>query len=402
MRKCYDVAIIGAGIVGMATGMKLVKTQPQLRVAVLDKEAQPASHQTGHNSGVIHSGIYYRPGSLKALMCISGSGQLVEFCKTQGVPFELCGKVVIATRREETARLHELFRRGTANGVQGLRLLTPAETKEIEPHASCLEGMYVPTTGIVDFRAVTRAYANVFQTGGGTLLLNHRVEGITHKAEAVYLETSRGEISARFIINCGGLYSDRLARMAGAQPPCRIIPFRGEYYQIREERRGLVRNLIYPVPDPRFPFLGVHFTRMIDGKVEAGPNAVLALAREGYSKSDISWPELAETLQYPGFWRVVLKYGKYGSGELMRSFSRRLFTRALKRLVPDVEAEDLTPAGAGVRAQAVGRDGALLDDFVILRKDRMVHVLNAPSPAATSSLAIADHILGIFTASLPI
>lgn len=393
MSRTTDVAIIGAGILGMATAMMLVQKHPRLRVAVLEKETRPAGHQTGHNSGVIHSGIYYRPGSYKAHMCVTGARALMEFCEAQGVAFERCGKVVIATRHEEIPALHELYRRGTANGAPGLRLCSPAEIRAIEPHTSCLEGMHVPSTGIVDFKEVTRAYARVFEAAGGSLYLGWQVTGIRAGATELRIDTTREEVSARVLINCAGLYADRICRMSGCDPGCQIVPFRGEYYEIRPERRSLVRHLIYPVPDPRFPFLGVHFTRMIDGKVEAGPNAVLAWAREGYYKRDVNPEELLEVLRYRGFWHMAGRYWRSGFQEMARSYSKARFTRALQRLIPAITEADLSPGGAGVRAQALGAGGALLDDFAIVRANRMVHVLNAPSPAATSSLAIAGHIL---------
>jgi (S)-2-hydroxyglutarate dehydrogenase len=429
MKTSYDVTIVGAGIVGLATAMRLVTQKPELRVAVLEKEPGVALHQTGHNSGVIHSGIYYRPGSLKARLCVSGARQLVAFCEERGVPYELCGKVVVATSEDEIPALRELHRRGTANGVPGMRMLGPAEVRDLEPHVSCVLGMQVPTTGIVDFGPVAQAYRGVFEELGGTVVVGRRLVGVREDASGLSLilrpsgcegsntplsPPSRGEskercssqrkadealvnadeiIESRGLINCGGLHSDRIARMAGLDPGCRIVPFRGEYYQIRPSRGGLVKNLIYPVPDPRFPFLGVHFTRMIDGKVEAGPNAVLAYAREGYSKATVSVTDLLEIFKYPGFWRLALKYWKPGFHEMARSYSKRLFVRALQRLIPEIRESDLVPGGAGVRAQALATDGRLLDDFHILRHRRMMHVLNAPSPAATSSLAIADHIL---------
>lgn len=393
LKKTVDVAIVGAGIVGLATAMRLAGRRPGLRVAVVEKEATVGRHQTGHNSGVIHSGIYYRPGSLKARLCVSGARQLTAFCEEQGVPYELCGKVVVAVSGEEVPLLEELYRRGAANGVVGMRLLGADQVREIEPHVSCVLGMAVPTTGIVRFEAVAEAMARAFEAAGGSLLLGHRLLRVGDRVDGLLLETDRGDVITRGLINCAGLHSDRVARMCGLEPGCRIVPFRGEYYQIRPERAGLVRSLVYPVPDPRFPFLGVHFTRMIDGRVEAGPNAVPAYAREGYAKTAVSARDLVETLGYPGFWRLALKYWKPGFQEMARSCSRRRFARALRRLIPEIDESDLAPGGAGVRAQALSADGRLLDDFHILRHRRMVHVLNAPSPAATSSLAIAGHIL---------
>ncbi len=392
MDESFDLVIIGGGIVGLATAMTLARSYPDLHLAVIEKEREIARHQTDHNSGVIHSGIYYRPGSLKANLCVLGAQRLVQFCRTNAIPFELCGKLVVATEPSEIPRLGELYRRGTANGVPGLRLMGPTEAMDIEPHTRCLRALHVPTTGIVNFREVAQAYTGQFSSLGGKVLVDHRVQSIQDQPDGIRLVTSQGTILSRFLINCAGLYSDRVATMSGTSIPCRIVPFRGEYYQVRPERKHLVRGLIYPVPDPRFPFLGVHFTRMTNGKVEAGPNAVLAWAREGYRKSDIAWGELAEILQYKGFWHLVSRYWKPGCKEMIRSFSKARFAQALQKLVPEISREDLLPGGSGVRAQALTNDGSLLDDFVILQKGRMMHVLNAPSPAATSSLAIAGYL----------
>lgn len=393
MTELFDAVVVGGGIVGLATAMTLAKACPGLKLAVVEKEPELAGHQTGHNSGVIHSGLYYRPGSLKASLCVRGAKQLVDFCEEYGVPYELCGKLVVATDSPEIPRLHELYRRGIANGVPGLRLLGPSEAEKLEPHTRCLQALHVPTTGIINFRQVAQAYATRFTLGGGKVFLNHAVKAIHSRADGLRVVTSKGIFRSRFLINCAGLYSDRVALLAGAPPPCQIIPFRGEYYQIRQERNHLVRGLIYPVPDPRFPFLGVHFTRMIDGKVEAGPNAVLAWAREGYRKQDVSCRELGEILRYRGFWHLVARYWRAGCSEMVRSYSKARFAQALQKLIPEIGQEDLVPGGSGVRAQALGHDGALLDDFVVLRTERMVHVLNAPSPAATSSLAIAEYLV---------
>jgi L-2-hydroxyglutarate oxidase LhgO len=394
MNTSFDVAITGAGIIGLATAMTLLEEFPGLRVAVLEKETMIASHQTGHNSGVIHSGLYYRPGSLKSRLCISGRDELVRFCREHNVEHDICGKVVIATREDELPALAELYRRGSENGVIGLQMLTPEEVKEFEPYAQCIRGMLVPGAGIVDFRKVAEAYADVFCKKGGELFLGAKVKRVKDlDAKTLRIETGRGVFKSRVLINCAGLYSDRVAKSSGLCPPCRIVPFRGEYYRIKPGRAFLVKNLIYPVPDPRFPFLGVHFTRMIDGRIEAGPNAVLAFAREGYGRTQIAPLELLETLGYAGFWRLVSRYWKTGMGEMMRSFSKSLFARALQDLLPSISKDDLEPGGAGVRAQALGNDGKLLDDFVIQQTEKMIHVLNAPSPAATSSLAIAKHIV---------
>jgi (S)-2-hydroxyglutarate dehydrogenase len=393
MNESFDVIVIGGGIVGLATAMTLAGTHPRLKLAVVEKEPEVAQHQTGHNSGVIHSGIYYRPGSLKASLCVLGAHHLVRFCRENAVPFEICGKLVVATDPSELPRLQELHRRGSANSVPGLRLLEPSEARSLEPHTRCLQALHVPTTGIVSFQQVAQAYAKGFTSAGGKVFLGRRVEAIRVNPSGIHLITSQGELRSRFIINCAGLYADRVALMAGASIPCQIVPFRGEYYQIRPEKSHLVRGLIYPVPDPRFPFLGVHFTRMIDGKVEAGPNAVLAWAREGYKKTDIAWHELIEIFKWKGFWRLASRYWGPGCKEMVRSYSKARFTKALQRLIPEITQEDLLPGGSGVRAQALGNDGALLDDFTIVQQERMLHVLNAPSPAATSSLAIAEYLV---------
>jgi L-2-hydroxyglutarate oxidase LhgO len=396
MNSRFDVAIIGAGIIGLATGMRLLEEFPGLRVAILEKENMIAAHQTGHNSGVIHSGLYYRPGSFKARLCTSGRDELIGFCRDHNVKHEICGKVVIATRDEQFTALAELFRRGSENGVAGLQMLSPEEVKEFEPYAKCVRGILVPGAGIVDFRQVAKVYAEVFGKKGGELFLGTGVRKVNDlDSKTLRIETGHGEFQSRVLINCAGLYSDRVARSCGIHPPCRIVPFRGEYYRIKPKREYLVRNLIYPVPDPGFPFLGVHFTRMIDGKVEAGPNAVLAFAREGYTKMRFSPTELWDTLSYHGFWRLASKHWRTGMGEMMRSFSKSLFAGALQELVPAVSRDDLEPGGAGVRAQALGNDGKLLDDFVIEQTDKVIHLLNAPSPAATSSLAIARYIVAV-------
>ncbi len=396
MDRSFDVAITGAGIIGLATGMSLLEEFPGLRVAIFEKEKTIAAHQTGHNSGVIHSGLYYRPGALKARLCISGHDEIVRFCREQNIRHEICGKVVIATRYEELPVLDELYRRGSENGVAGLKMLTGAEVKEIEPYARSIRGMLVPSAGIVDFVQVAKAYAESFRRGGGEMFLATKVGRVKDFGpKTLQIQTNRGKFQSRALINCAGLYSDLVARSCGLTPSCRIVPFRGEYYRIKPERAFLVKNLIYPVPDPRFPFLGVHFTRMIDGGIEAGPNAVLAFAREGYGRLRISPLELADTLSYAGFWRLVSRYWNTGMGEMRRSFSKSLFSRGLQELMPAISRDDLDPGGAGVRAQALGRDGRLLDDFVIQQTDKMIHVLNAPSPAATSSLSIAKRIVDI-------
>lgn len=389
MTAQYDVTIIGGGIIGLATALELVQRYPRVKLSVLEKEERLAAHQTGHNSGVIHSGIYYKPGSLKAQTCVAGASALIAFCERHNIPYERCGKVVVATVADELPRLEELFRRGTANGVVGLEMIGPERLREIEPHVTGLKALYVPTTGIVDFSRVARTYAQLVQERGGEIRTRHRVLHLSQRAGEVVLETSQGAIRSKFLINCGGLFSDRLARLAGIHPALQIVPFRGEYYLIAPQRRALVRNLIYPVPDPALPFLGVHFTRTIDGVVEAGPNAVLAFAREGYRKSHIVVQDLWETLAFPGFWRMARRYWRTGLGEMVRSFSKNAFLKALQRLLPELTLDDLQPGGSGVRAQAIATSGALVDDFVIALSGVTLHVLNAPSPGATASLAIA-------------
>ncbi len=391
----YDIAVIGGGILGAATAMRLAQSYPKLRVGVLEKESAPAGHQTGHNSGVIHSGIYYAPGSLKAQNCVSGAKALMRFCDENEIEYNLCGKVIVATREDELPRLDELQRRGTANGVPGLRMIDAAELKQIEPYSAAIRGLHSPNTGIIDFKEVTRAYLRQLEGAGGELLLNARVDAIETRGSVIRLETSRGSVEASYAINCAGLYSDAVARMTGLDPGLRIIPFRGEYFFLRPQAHDLVKGLIYPVPDPRFPFLGVHFTRTIHGGVEAGPNAVLALAREGYTKTRVNPREALQTLAYPGFWGMARKYWKTGAQEVYRSFSKKAFTKALQRLVPTVRENDLVPGGAGVRAQAVDREGRLIDDFRIVEGRNTIHVLNAPSPGATASLSISAGIVSM-------
>jgi (S)-2-hydroxyglutarate dehydrogenase len=388
----FELVIVGGGIVGLATALQSLRKKPGLRVAVLEKEPVFARHQTGHNSGVIHSGLYYKPGSLKARNCVAGAARMVEFCREHSIPFDICGKVVVATDESERAGLDELMRRGTANGVPRLRMIRIEELKELEPHCTGIAAMQVPGTGIVDYSKVAAKYAELIQQGGGQLMTSCEVRGIVKGHSDIVLETTRGAIKSSRVINCAGLHSDRILKLTGEARPYQIVPFRGEYYEIVPARRKLVRSLIYPVADPRFPFLGVHFTRRISGGIEAGPNAVLALKREGYKKTDFSLRDTAETAAYPGFWRMTAKYWRSGVGEYYRSLSKSAFTRALQKLVPEIQSSDLEPAGAGVRAQALDRTGKLLDDFVIVRSDRIIHVCNVPSPAATASLVIGEQI----------
>lgn len=388
----YKVAVIGGGIVGLATARALLERNPLLRLVVLEKERQVAAHQTGHNSGVIHSGIYYRPGSLKASLCVEGVRRMTSFAKAHGIRYERCGKVIVATSPTEAERLEELYQRGTANGVTSLRKISADELRDLEPHVRGVAALHAPETGIIDYQEVARAMAADLQARGSDVLTGREVLGAQRDGQELVLQTTGGDLRASFVINCAGLYADVIARKMGVNAPVRIIPFRGEYYVIRPERHHLVRGLVYPVPDPQFPFLGVHFTRTVRGEVEAGPNAVLALAREGYSKGVIRPRELWETLTYPGFISMASKYWRVGLYESYRSFCKKEFARALGRMVPEIQPGDLAPGGAGVRAQAVGVDGRLIDDFYIEQSERAIHVLNAPSPAATASLAIGEYV----------
>jgi L-2-hydroxyglutarate oxidase LhgO len=391
-----DLIIIGGGIIGLSSAMEAKRRLPHRSVLVVEKETRLATHQTGHNSGVIHSGLYYKPGSLKARTCVEGAAAMVAFCREHGLPHEVCGKVVVATREEELPALEELHRRGTANGVPDLAMIGPERLREIEPHSAGIRALHVPGTGIVDYVAVANQYAELLRKAGGEIRTGTRALRIAHRGTEIVVETTRGAVTGRRVINCAGLESDRIARAAGARLDARIVPFRGEYYEIAPERHELVRGLIYPVPDPKFPFLGVHFTRRISGGVGAGPNAVLALKREGYRKTDFSLADAAATLTFPGFWRMAAKYWRSGLDEFYRSLSKAAFVRALQRLLPEIGEDDLRPGGAGVRAQAVDRNGRLLDDFEIIRDGRdgnVVHVLNVPSPAATASLVIGKRIV---------
>jgi L-2-hydroxyglutarate oxidase len=396
MASQYDLTIVGGGILGLATALKLIRAHPSLRLLILEKEAEIARHQTGNNSGVIHSGLYYRPGSLKARSCVAGRKELMAFCDENAVPYEICGKVVVATSEEELPRLEELHRRGIANGLKDLQIIGPERLKELEPHAIGIKGLHVPETGIIDYKKVAAAYAEKIRDAGGDIRLSQRVVGILDRPEEIVLQTSGGDYRTKHLINCCGLQSDIVAQMMGggnnSEEEHRIIPFRGEYYKIAPERQFLVRNLIYPVPDPTFPFLGVHFTRMARGGVEAGPNAVFAYAREGYRHTDINLSDLWRTISFKGFWAITGKYWQTGFGELYRSLSKSAFVRALQKLLPEIRESDLVPGGAGVRAQAVSASGALVDDFVIKQSRKSIHVLNAPSPGATASLAIGQQI----------
>jgi (S)-2-hydroxyglutarate dehydrogenase len=387
----YDFAIIGGGIVGLATGAALGRRYPFARILLVEKEVGFAQHQTGRNSGVIHSGIYYKPGSLKAEMAQAGNQSLRAFCYEYGVPFEVCGKLIVATSPEEIPQLDVLYDRALQNGVPAMRL-RPEEAQEVEPHVSCIAAIRVPTTGIVDYRQVCHALVHEIQQQGGELKVGTEVLHVVPTPLGHLLETSWGSLETRFLINCAGLHSDRVARLGGLEPKAMIVPFRGEYFELKPERRHLVRHLIYPVPNAAFPFLGVHFTRAMDGGIHAGPNAVLSMKREGYRKSDFSWRDFSEVMTYPGFWRLSARYYREGMQEMYRSWSKAAFTRDLQQLVPEVQADDLIPSQNGVRAQALLRDGAMVDDFLLLEGKNSLHVCNAPSPAATASLEIAKRI----------
>ncbi len=390
------VAIIGGGIVGLATAYRLLERHPSLKVLLLEKESGPGRHQTGHNSGVLHCGLYYKPGSTKARLAVQGLRRMTAFCEHHGVRHELCGKTVVATEPEEIPRLHALLERGKANGVEGLELLDAEQIREYEPHAAGLAGIRVPQEGIVDYGAVCAEMVREIRAKGGEIRFSSEVTR-AKRAAAWTIHTNGeaggGDYEADFLINCAGLHCDRVGRIAGSGDRARIVPFRGEYYKLRPERQHLVRNLIYPVPDPRFPFLGVHFTRMVAGGVECGPNAVLAFAREGYRHTDFSLRDTLETLTYPGFWRFFARYPRMCWEEFKRSYSKKLFCRSLQRLVPELKMDDLEQGGSGVRAQALSPSGELMQDFYFVRREGALHVLNAPSPAATASLTIADEIL---------
>ncbi len=383
----FDCVVVGGGILGLSVAWTILEKWPGCRVAVLEKEDAWARHQTGRNSGVIHSGIYYKPGSLKAKLCREGNRRLLEFCREHGIRHEVCGKVIVATTVSEIPQMENLYGRGVANGLT-VKKLSASEVKEIEPNVSCLAGLHVPATGIVNFSDVCQKLAELIEIGGGELRLDTKVLGFRSNGSQAVLETSKGTLAAQRIINCAGLHSDRVAKLDGTQPGAQIVPFRGEYYELKPESRSLVRNLIYPVPDPQFPFLGVHFTRMIDGSVHAGPNAVLSLKREGYARTSFELRDFLDTMTYSGFWRLAAKHTRSGLAEIHRSFSKKAFVRSLQKLIPEIREEDLAPGGAGVRAQALRPDGSLVDDFLIVTSSRGIHVCNAPSPAATASLEI--------------
>ena len=388
----FDVIICGGGIVGLATAWRLLEARPQLKLLLLEKEPKLAAHQTGNNSGVLHSGLYYKPGSTKALLAVQGLQQMLAFCRTHGIAHEQCGKVVVATAESELLRLENLWERGNANGLQGLRKLTAPQIKEIEPHAAGIAAIHVPQEGIVDYPGVCEKLGELIRRAGGEIRLNARVLKAASTTDGWMVHTSAGDFSTKFVVGCVGLHADRLAKLMGQKLVAKIVPFRGEYFKIKKERQFLVRNLIYPVPDPKFPFLGVHFTRLVEGGVEAGPNAVLAFAREGYRWTQVNVRDLAESLLFPGLWKFLVKYPSMCGYEIHRSLSKAEFTRSLQRLVPDIRADDLETGGAGVRAQAMLPEGKLIEDFHFEEARGMLHVINAPSPAATASLAIGGKI----------
>jgi L-2-hydroxyglutarate oxidase len=388
----YDFAIIGGGIVGLATAMTLGQNYPGRKVLVLEKEPEWGHHQTGHNSGVIHSGIYYKPGSFKAKFCRDGCASMVSFCEAHGIAHDVCGKVIVATEPEELPGLEKLYQRGIANGIK-VEKLCPEAVRDIEPYVRCLAAIRVYSTGIVDYKQVCDVFAQLVAKQGGELRLNAKVLAVESNPQGYDLKTAAGTFSAGFVINCAGLFSDRVARLAGDKPGAKIIPFRGEYYELVPEKRHLVKSLIYPVPNPNFPFLGVHFTRMIDGSVHAGPNAVLSFKREGYTKTDFNMRDFGEVMAYPGFWKLAMKHSGEGIQEIIRSFSKAAFVKSLQRLIPQIQADDLIPTHAGVRAQALAQNGNLVDDFLLVNGQRIIHVCNAPSPAATSSLEIGNAIV---------
>ena len=391
--KNYDVVIIGAGIVGLATAYKLIEQKPHLKIVILEKEKDIALHQTGHNSGVIHSGIYYKPGSLKAINCKTGYEQLLTFCRNNGVEFDLCGKIIVAVEQKELSVLEGIYKRGIENGLSGIKKINQQEIQEREPYCSGISGIWVPQTGIIDYKDVSKKYCDIFLEKGGDLQLGHKVISIKQLNGINYTETNVCAFQSKWVINCAGLYSDKIAKLTSDDVDLQIIPFRGEYYDIKKEKQYLVKNLIYPVPNPDFPFLGVHFTRMLKGGVEAGPNAVFAFRREGYTNRDIDIKELWESITFRGFQKVAVKYWRDGLYEMYRSYSKRAFVKALQRLVPNIQSDDIISGAAGVRAQACDSKGNLIDDFLIYEKNGVINVCNAPSPAATSSISIGNTIV---------
>lgn len=389
--ELFDIVIIGGGIVGAATAMALQK-ESDYKILIIEAEDKLAAHQTGNNSGVIHSGLYYKPGSLKAKNCTEGRELMYQFCEENRIPYERCGKIVVAVDESELDPLNMLYKRGVANGLNGLKKLNSEELKEYEPNVSGIAGLFVPQTGIVDYKKVTESYSNIIKSKNGEIYLNCKFLSLNQSGKELIISTNLGKLKTKFLVNCGGLHSDRIAKLCGVDPGLMIVPFRGEYYELKKEREYLVKNLIYPVPDPKFPFLGVHFTRMINGGVEAGPNAVLAFKREGYTHSDFSLKDVSKMLIYSGFWKMASKYYKMGFDEFHRSLSKSAFVKALKKLIPEIDVDSIHKGGAGVRAQALEPSGKLVDDFRIVDANKMIHVLNAPSPAATASISIGNKI----------
>ena len=397
----FDIAIIGGGIIGLSSALQISNAYPHLRLLILEKEKELGLHQSSRNSGVIHSGIYYRPDSMKAKTCVSGARKMIKFAQEHNIDYEICGKVIVATNQTQIPRLEELYRRAKANGVKGIEMIDKEKLLEIEPYAKGIKALWVPSTGIIDYPKVVRTYAKLIQKKEQEIKMSQSVKKIEIKKNQIYIDCSNGEFSSSYLINCAGLYADRIASIAGAKLPIKIVPFRGEYYQIKPSRENLVNGLIYPVPDPAFPFLGVHFTKRIDGTVEAGPNAVLALAREGYKKNNFNFKDFLETITYSGFLKLARQYWKIGMGEIYRSFSKDAFTKALQELLPEIRKDDLVDGGSGVRAQAIDKNGKLIDDFSILHTERALHVCNAPSPGATSSIAIGESITNMLEKSFP-
>lgn len=388
----YDIIIVGAGLVGLATAYQTKLKNPDSKILILEKENDVALHQSGHNSGVIHSGIYYKPGSLKAKNCIEGYNSVINFAEKYGIRYDLCGKIIVATSQEELPLLDNIYKRGVENGLQNLKYLSREEFREIEPHCEGVKAIRVPQTGIIDYPGIAKKIKELFEELGGEVRFNNEVKDIIDKGSEIIVTTNISEFKTKKLISCAGLYSDKITKMTNEQNGVVIIPFRGEYYKIKDEKKYLVKHLIYPVPDPSFPFLGVHFTRMIDGNIEAGPNAVLAFKKEGYHFFDFNFSEALQTMLWPGFRKIVAKYGKTGMGEMHRSLSKSAFTKALQKLLPEIQENDLVPGGAGVRAQACDRNGGLIDDFDIVKNGNIIHVRNAPSPAATSCLSIGNKI----------
>lgn len=388
----YDIIIIGTGLVGLATAYQTKLKNPDSKILILEKENDVALHQSGHNSGVIHSGIYYKPGSLKAKNCIEGYNSIINFAEKHGIKYDLCGKIIVATSQEELPLLDNIYKRGVENGLQNLKYLSRDEFREIEPHCEGIKAIKVPQTGIIDYPGIAKKIKELFEELGGEVRFNSEVKNIIDKGSEIIVTTNNAEFKSKKLISCAGLYSDKVTKMTNEKNDVVIIPFRGEYYKIKDEKKYLVKHLIYPVPDPSFPFLGVHFTRMIDGNIEAGPNAVLAFKKEGYNFFDFNFSETMQTMLWPGFRKIVAKYGRTGMGEMHRSLSKSAFTKALQKLLPEIQENDLVPGGSGVRAQACDRNGGLIDDFDIVKNGNIIHVRNAPSPAATSCLSIGNKI----------